>query len=277
MRSTISRLTPIMFMLTSGAGTALAQGMPTSQPGFVTIYREFVKTGRAAEHAKVEAGWPAAFAKANSPTNYIAMTSMTGGSEAWFLVPSASYAAMEATMKRNDANPTLTAELDRLSRADAEVIDQVRTMLLRARPDLSMGAFPNLAKVRYYEVTTFRVRLGQQRAFEAASNAWMASAKRNNPSTAYRTYELVAGGISPTYMIFTSFESYAALDQAMAGGDAVWAGMTPDEMAIMEKAVGGIVNMQSEHFRVEPTMSYVDTATKDQDPAFWMPKKAGGQ
>jgi len=25
-------------------------------------------------------------------------------------------------------------------------------MLLRARPDLSMGAFPNLAKVRYYEM-----------------------------------------------------------------------------------------------------------------------------
>jgi hypothetical protein len=276
MRSTILRFTPVMLML-SGVGTALAQGLPTSQPAYVTIYREYVKTGRAAEHAKIEAGWPAAFAKANSPTTYLALSSMTGGSEVWFLVPSASYAAMEADMKRNAADPALTAELNRLSRADAEALDQVRTLLLRARPDLSMGAFPNLAKVRYYEVTTFRVRLGQQQAFEAASKAWMASAKRNNPAAAYRTYEVVAGGATPTYMVFTSFESYAAFDPMSANGDKVWAGMTTDELAIMQNAVAGIANMQSDHFRVDPAMSYVDKATKDQDPTFWMPKRVGQQ
>ncbi|MDH4349931.1 MAG: hypothetical protein OEW56_02140 [Gemmatimonadota bacterium] len=276
MRSTIFRLTPAMLML-CGTGTALAQGLPASQPGFITIYREYVKTGRAAEHATIEAGWPAAFATANSPTTYLALTSMTGGSEVWFLVPSASYAAMEADSKRNAANPALTAELDRLSRADAETLDQVRTMLLRARPDLSMGAFPNLAKVRYYEVTTFRVRLGQQQAFEAASKTWMASATRNNPSAAYRTYELVAGGPTPTYMVFTSSESYAAFDPMMAMGDKIWAGMTTDELAVMQNAVAGIANMQSDHFRVDATMSYVDKATKDQDPTFWLPKKVGEQ
>jgi hypothetical protein len=265
-----------MLML-SGAGTALAQGMPTSQPAFVTIYREYVKTGRAAEHAKIEAGWPAAFAKANSPTTYLALSSMTGGNEVWFLVPSASYTAMEADMKRNAADPALTAELDRLSLADAETLDQVRTMLLRARPDLSMGAFPNLAQARYYEVTTFRVQLGQQQAFEAASKTWMASATRNNPTAAYRTYELVAGGASPTYMVFTSFESYAAFDPMWANGNKVWAGMTTDELAIMQSAVAGIANMQTDHFRVDPAMSYVDKATTAQDPTFWMPKKVSEQ
>jgi hypothetical protein len=276
MRSMVSRLAQVVLMVGS-AGTAVAQGMPTSQPGLLTVYREFVKVGRAAEHAKIEAGWPAAFAKANSPTNYLALASMTGRSEAWFLVPSASYAAMEADMKRNDANPTLTAELERLSRADAEVIDEVRTMELRARPDLSMGAFPNLAKVRYYEVTTFRVRLGQQQAFEAASRAWMASAKRNAPNTKYRTYELVAGGISPMYVVFTSLESFAEFDGMAADGNKVWAGMTPDEMAVMEKGAGAIASIETEHFRVDPTMSYVDKATRDQDPAFWTPKKPGGE
>jgi hypothetical protein len=274
MRSTVSRLTVVLFMLI-GAGTALAQGMPTSQPGYVTVYREYVKTGRAAEHAKIEAGWPAAFAKANSPTNYLAITSMTGDDEAWFLVPSASYAAMEADVKRNEANAALSAELERLSRADAEVIDEVRTMLLRARPDLSMGAFPNLAKVRYYEVTTFRVRIGQQQAFEAASKTWMASATRNAPNTAYRTYGLVAGGLGATYLVFTSFESSAAMDQMAANGDKIWAGMSPDELAIMEKAAAGIINVETQHFRVDPVMSYVDQATKAQDPAFWTPKKTG--
>jgi hypothetical protein len=276
MRSLVSRLTPVALVL-SGAGTALAQGLPTSQPPYITIYRESVKTGRTADHAKIEAGWPAAFAKANSPTTYLALTSMTGDNEAWFLVPSASYAAMEADMKRNEANPALTAELDRLSRADAEVVDEVQTMLLRARPDLSLGAFPNLAKVRYYEVTTFRVRLGQQAAFEAASKTWMASAKRNAPNTAYRTYGLAAGGSAATYLVFTSLESYGEMDQLAANGDKIWAGMTPDEVATMEKAVGGIASIQTQHFRVDPTMSYVDEATRNQDPAFWRPKQTGGQ
>jgi hypothetical protein len=202
---------------------------------------------------------------------------MTGASEAWFLVPSAPFAAIEQDNKRNDANPVMTAELERLSRADAEAVDEVRTMLLRARPDLSMGTFPNLAKVRYYEVSTFRVRIGQQQAFEAASKAWMASAKRNAPHTSYRTYELVAGGMGATYVVFTSFESYGAFDQMMADGDKVGAGMTPDELAVMDKFAGGIMSAETEHFRVDPTMSYVDKATRDQDPAFWMPKQPGGK
>lgn len=276
MRSIVPRLTQAALMLGT-AGTAFAQGMPTSQPGYLTIYRESVKAGRGAEHAKIEAGWPAAFAKAGSPTNYLALTAMTGGNEAWFLIPSASYAAMEADMKRTDADPALTAELERLSRADAEAVDEVRTLLLRARPDLSMGAFPNLAKVRYYEVTTFRVRLGQQQAFEAASKTWMASATRNAPNTSYRTYSTVAGGPTATYLTFTSLESYAELDRLAADGDKIWAGMTPDELAVMEKAVTGIANIETEHFRVDPAMSYVDKATRDQDPAFWTPKKPSGK
>ena len=52
--------------------------MPTTQPKFVHIFREQVKPGRAAEHAKWEAGWPAAFEKAKSPYHYIALQSITG-------------------------------------------------------------------------------------------------------------------------------------------------------------------------------------------------------
>jgi hypothetical protein len=276
MRSVSACVAQTVFVLAS-AGAAVAQGMPTSQPGYVTVYRESVKTGRSAEHATIEAGWPAAYAKAKSPTNYLALTSMTGANEAWFLVPSASYAATEEDMKRTAADPALTAELERLWRADAEAVDEVRTMRLRARPDLSMGTFPNLAKVRYYSVETFRVRIGQQPAFEAAAKTWMASATRNAPGTSYRTYELVAGGLAATYVVFSSFESYASLDAATADGDKIWGGMTPDELAVMDKAAGGIISIETQHFRVDPTMSYVDDATRAQDPAFWTPKQAGGQ
>src|SRR2546426_850605 len=76
-------------LLCIGATAALAQGpaLPTSQPALITIYREQVKLGRGTEHERIEAGWPAAFAKAKSPNYYLAMTSLTGPNEAWFIVP----------------------------------------------------------------------------------------------------------------------------------------------------------------------------------------------
>ncbi len=57
---------------------ALAQGLPKSQPKLLTIVREEVKVGRAAEHARHEAGWPAAYEKAKSPDYYLALSSITG-------------------------------------------------------------------------------------------------------------------------------------------------------------------------------------------------------
>jgi len=105
-------------------------GLPTSQPKMLTIVREEVKPGRSAEHARHEAGWPAAFEKAKSPDYYIAMTSLTGPSEAWYLIPTESHAAVAETMKREDKDPVLSAELSRLGARDAEFIS--RSTVLQA-------------------------------------------------------------------------------------------------------------------------------------------------
>ena len=121
------------------------QGLPTSQPTLVTIIREEVKVGRAADHARIEAGWPVAFGRANSPDYYLAMVSLTGEPQAWYVIPAASHAAYGEQMKRYDSDPATTAELERLSRADAEVLEGTRTIQAMARPDLSMGAYPDLA------------------------------------------------------------------------------------------------------------------------------------
>src|SRR5256886_9912235 len=59
----------ILALTCAGPTVALAQnqGLPTTQPSLVTIIREEVKVGRTAEHARNEAGWPAAFGRVNSP------------------------------------------------------------------------------------------------------------------------------------------------------------------------------------------------------------------
>lgn len=263
-------------LLCIGASAVLAQGqpLPTSQPALLTIYREQVKMGRAAEHERIEAGWPAAYAKAKSPTYYLAMTSLTGRGEAWFLTPYASNAAIAEDMKRESADTVLAAELARLSRADAEVLDDWRIIQAMARPDLSHGAFPDLAKVRFWEVLTFRVRPGHEAEFDAAAKAYGAAAGRAAPGTSYRVYQITAGMPGPTFLIFSSVESYAQFDEVMANGQKTMQSFTPDEMATLQKfSTDALISGETNRYALNPTMSYVAAETRATDPAFWTPKR----
>jgi hypothetical protein len=270
-RSTLS-----LMLLLSAAGTALAQSLPTTQPNLLTIVREEVKPGRAAEHAKIEAGWPAAYEKTKSPYYYLAMISMTGPSEAWYVTPFESHAAVGDSLKREDADtdPALSAELSRLSRADSEMLTGSRIMHARARMDLSYGAFPDLGKTRFNEITIFRVRPGHEAQFEAAGKAYGASAKRAGVTTGFRVYEVIAGIPGPTYLIFSSAGAFSEFDRAIADGDKTMKGANADEGAALQKfMLEGVINMETQRFRIDPAQSYVPKETRASDPAFWMPKK----
>jgi hypothetical protein len=267
----------LLALLCAGAGSAFAQaqGLPTSQPSLITIVREEVKVGRAAEHSRIEAGWPAAFERAKSPDYYLAMVSMTGPGEAWYIIPAANHAAIGASMKRDDADAVLSAELARLSRLDAEVLNNSRTIQAVARPDLSMGAFPDLARQRFWEISTFRVRPGHEAEFDAAAKAYASAAQRSAPSTTFRVYEVIAGMLTPTYLIFSSVETYAQFDQMMSNGMQTMQNASADERATLQKfATDAALNMETNRFRLDPRQTYVSRETRATDPAFWIPKPA---
>lgn len=273
MHSTTGSLVFVASLVVS-AGAAFAQTLPTTQPNYLQIYREEVKVGHAADHAKVEAGWPAAYEKAKSPYTYIALTSLTGPGEAWFVVPFESQEAMGDAMAR-DEEPALAASLDSLRKADADQITGFRSILAMARKDLSRGAFPETAKQRFYEVTIFRVRPGHTRGFEAAAKAYGAAAGRGAPEAGYRVYEVMAGMPSPTYLVFSSVTSYGGFDKAMADDQAAMKAATSEEVAALQKfSVEGLVNTETIRFRLDPGMSYVPPEVRAQDAAFWGSKPA---
>jgi hypothetical protein len=269
-----SRLTLISCVL-FGAGTVLGQGLPTTQPALVNIVREEVKVGRAADHAKHEAGWPAAYERAKSPDYYLAMASMTGPNEVWYVAPYASHAALGESMKRDNADAVLSAELARLAKVDADFINNTRVIQAAARTDLSMGDFPDLTKMRFWEITLFRVRPGHEASFEAAAKAYRSAAQRSAPNTRWRLYEVVAGIPAPTYIIFSSVAAFGEFDRGMTDGQAVMKGATQEEMAALDKfGKEGLINTETNRFALDPTQSYVSKEVRASDPAFWMPKKA---
>jgi hypothetical protein len=248
------------------------QALPTSQPSVLTIFREEVKYGHSAAHETLEAGWPAAFAKAKSPHSYIAITSITGPNEAWFLQPFADWKGLGESMKLESGDPVLAAELARLSKADAEHVNAGRTLHLVGRPDLSAGTFPSVAKARFYEVTIFRVRTGHERRFEEQAKVFQAAYKKAAPEASFRVYQVAAGMPGPTYMVFSSVPALADLDKGQAMEMAVFGTFSADQMQALQKfSAEGLINAETQRFAVNGRMSYVDDATASQDPGFWRP------
>ena len=264
-----------LLTVTCGAPTiafAQAQGLPTTQPTFVTIIREEVKVGRTAEHARIESGWPAAFGSRNSPDFYLSMVSLTGLPEAWYIIPSASQTAYAQSMNRYDSDAAMTAELERLSRADADVINSSRTIQAVARPDLSMGAYPDLSKQRFWEITMVRVRPGHEADFDAAAKAYGTAAQRTAPNAQYRVYQVIAGMPTPTYIIFASVLNYAAFDTVMADGMKTMQSANATEQAALQKfSTDGTLSWETNRYRLDPKQSYVSQAVRATDPAFWGP------
>jgi len=257
----------LLFLL---AGNARAQGMPTSQPGILTISIEELKVGVGADHEANESGWPVAFGKANSPYYYLALEAMTGTPEIWFVAPYQSWTAEGEGMKFNDANPALSSELGRLAKADGPFLNGYRNIQAVARPDLSYGAFPDLGLVRFYEISTFRVRPGHEQGFENAAKVYMGLAKSNAPGMSYRVYQVTGGMPGGTYLIFGTANSYGEFDKQMAESNGMWAKASPQDMATLQKTMSDdIMSTITQRYRVSPTMSYVSAEAKAKDPKFW--------
>lgn len=259
-----------LIVLAAMTGRTVAQGIPTSQPGILTIIMEEVKVGMDAAHEANESGWPAAFAKVNSPYYYMALESMTGSSQVWFISPYESFAAEGENMRQNQSNPALSAELNRLWTADGPYLTSSTTIQALARPDLSHGPFPDLAMVRFYEISLMRIRLGHDRAWENAARVFLTQVERAAPGMSYRIYQVIAGMPEGYYLIFSTANDYSDFDTMMAEGMQMWENVSPEVMETLEGFMTSDVQSVITHrFRVSPTMSYVSEEVKARDPSFW--------
>ena len=168
----------------------------------------------------------------------------------------------------------MTTELERLAKGDSEFLADANALQAVGVPEMSHGAYPDLAKQRYWEITTWRIRLGHDAAFAAATKTYKAAATRSAPNASWRTYRVVAGAPDGTYVMMSSVASFGEFDKMMADGEATMKGATAEEMGVLEKFMkDSVLSITSNRYRLDPKQSYVDAATKAKDPAFWNPKK----
>jgi len=259
-------------LLVSAAPRAAAEEIPPP-PKVLQIYREEVKPGKGPAHEKVEAGWPRAFAKAAWPTHYLAMTSMTGPAEAWFAVGFDSYGAWEKDTKATEANTALSAELDKLSVADAECISGARSIVALRREDLGFGPTPDIAKTRYFRIITFKVRPGHEKDFTDAVKIVKDAYQKAGVAISWAVYQVNGGMPGPTFMVWVPMRSLAETDTVLGAMKAIQDAEGEEGQKSLAKMAGdGYLSFEQNFFAISPKMSYPPKAWVDKDPAFWAPK-----
>lgn len=246
--------------LTLLVSTAFAQGdgaMPA--PKLLQIFRETVKPGRNAAHEKLEAGWPKAYKASKSPAQYLAMTSMTGPNEAWYVSGYDSYEAWEKQSKAEMADSALAAETMRLSTADGEMLDNVRSVTALFREDLSLRPALNIGSYRYMNVVTVRVRPGFQGKYAEARKMIKAAHEKSGLKDYYSIFEVQSGMTGPAFLIFIPMKSLKEADDArmMHNSAAYKEAMGGDEgdKKMTEMATAAIISNESAIFAFSPKMS----------------------
>ena len=264
-------------LLVSAAARVTAQE-PPPPPKILQIYREEVKPGKGPAHAQVEAGWPAAFAKANWPSHYLALTSLTGPSEAWFVSGWDSMAAWEKDTKAVEGNTALSAELDALQEKDGELLSGGSGLLLSYREDLSNTPNVDLSKMRYFRIITFRIRPGHENDFMSAVKIVKDAYRKANISLPWAVFQVTAGMPGPTFTVWIPMTSLAELDATMKASKAIQDAEGEDGQKALAKAAADGYNFTTQNiFAYSPKMSYPPKEWVAKDPGFWAPKPAGSK
>ncbi len=272
---------PLLFAVSlflAGAMQAVAQtstAAPGGPPQVIQIFREEVKYGKGAAHEKFEAGFPRALTKANWPTHYLAITSVTGPSEAWYITPYDSFDAWEKDRQATEKAPALLAELDQLGEKDAEFVSNGRSIAAIYRRDLSYRREGvNIFTMRYLSITTIRVRPGHNDDFEELRKTVNAAHEKANVDEHWTVYQVVSGAPAGTFLISTPYKSLKEVDAIPEKHGKAYQDALGDEgrKKLRELSSAAIFSSESNLFAFSPKMSYPSKEAIAADPDFWAPK-----
>ena len=265
-----SLLSKLVFLV---APALLAQSGPMPPPPLMLFVREEVKPGHGAGHAATESAWTRALNKGKSKDHYIGMSALTGPSEAWFIMGYASYAEWEARQNEFDKNPALKGEIDKISLQDGDHLSGTRTFLGTYRKDLSYGPAVEIGKMRYFRIRTFRIKQGQNKAFEEGVKMALAGYEKSHYAASFAFYEVAAGTGSPTFVALRPLKSLAELDGMAAADKAFQEALGEEGQKAMGKVFTDTVNaVENQLFAFSPKLSFPAPFVIASDPAFWTPK-----
>jgi hypothetical protein len=247
---------------------------PSTPPKVLLIEREEIKAGRMDAHRKLANGYVQAFADAKGKTHWLGMAVVAGNeNEALFVTAYESYGAVEKDRAESEKMMTGATKLavDRLDRQGADLHVSQRQILAEYREDLSYKPAVNIPEMRYFEITTTRVRPGHERAFEEARKIVKTAHEKAAVTEHFAIYEVASGASGTTYLTFVPIKSLAEWDvevhtkayQEALGDD--------NRKKIDKMRAEGIMSVDTALYAFDPKMSYAPPEFATADP-FWSVK-----
>jgi hypothetical protein len=277
-----SLLLVIVSLLLSASSQVVAQNPPGEVPGppkVLLVVREDIKPGMMPAHNKHSATFAKIFTKLQTPNERIAMVPVAGSeNEVVYLTGADSFAELAGTMEATDkkmsaVDGSTKAELDRLEKEAPELHTAMRDMLAIFRPELSFNPTAPIPQMRYFSVTTVRIRPGHDAQYadyvQKVVNVARQKAKVDNLHLA--TYQIISGAPGGTYMYFRPMKSLGELDEPI--GMKVRSAMSDDMKKDADKSASdAIMSSDTSTYMFLPGMSYVSKEFAATDPDFWHPK-----
>ena len=148
-------------------------------------------------------------------------------------------------------------------------------MLAIFRGDLSYHpseAMASLPKCRHMGVTVLRIKYGHDADLVQAAKLLIEGDEKSNADQPVLAYQVVSGGTSGMYLLFSPMENLARLDGARARTAAARQAMGDRNRQRFDALTPEVVqSTENLLFAFDPHMSYVSKDFAGQDPEFWNP------
>ncbi len=267
-----------LVLLVSVCSPALSQVLgQMGPPPVLLIVREDIKASKMPAHSKHSASFAQIFAKLQTASHRIALVPVAGSeNEVVYITPAGSFAEVERMQQDTDkkmsgASGAIKAELDRLAKEAPDLHSAMRDLLAVYRPELSYNASVNIGQMRYFAITTVRVRPGQEDIYaEYVRNLANAARDKVKAELHIAAFQVIAGSPSTTYMFFRPMKSLAEYDLRI--GPRVRDAMSVDQKKTADKMTSeSVMVSETSVYAFDPRMSYVAKEIAAQDPTFWNP------
>lgn len=272
-----ARLLPLapLAVVLLGPTLAFAQAAPPVVNNVLSIYRESVKVGKGAAHEAHESAWAKALAATKGADRYIALTSLTGPNEMWYVSAYPTWADYEKATDNGNTDAALAAVAKQYRPAEADFLSDARGMTLRPRADLSYGGPADLPQMRYLSVTRISVRPGHDPEFEEARKIQKAAHEKAGLTDSYTVYQVTAGAPASTFYQFVARKTLADIDSGPTiHGPAYTAALGGElgQAKLAALAASAVISQQTDHFEFTPSQSVPPDAWVTANPGRWKPK-----
>ena len=271
MRSYLRAL-PLALAVTAPAALG-AQAAPMPANNVFTIFRESVKIGKADAHDAHETMWARAMSATKDPSPFIAMKALTGPNEIWYM---AAYPTWQEYEKATDqTSPAANAVGKQYRPAEAEYLNDARTMVLRPRAELGYGGPADLPNMRYVSVTRISVRPGHTSEYEDARKMVKAAHEAAHLTDRYAMWEVTSGAPAGTFYLMVARKTLAELDSgAVIHGPAYTAALGGEEgqKKLAALTSGAVISSETDQFEFTPSQSVAPKEWIAANPGYWKPK-----